>query len=161
MYFNVAVDGATHLWRERFPEGTPEQITTGPDEEEGLAVTADGKSLISSVGARTASVWIHDAAGERAVSAEGSASNPMLSSDGKRVYYLLKKNASAPAELWSTELPTGRSTLALPGVSMTEFDLSADGRMVVFTAGRGLEPSIFLAPLDRSAAPRKIVQGGR
>jgi serine/threonine protein kinase/Tol biopolymer transport system component len=160
MYFNAAVNGATHLWRQRFPDSAAEQITVGPGEEQGLAVAPDGKSLISSVGVRKISVWIHDASGERSVSAEGSASSPKISADGKRVYYLLRKNASGSPELWSTELATESSNPALPGVSMTEFDISPDSQTVVYTAGRGLEARIFLAPLDRSAPPRLVVRGG-
>ena len=38
MYFGVEVDGNHHLWRQRFPDGQPEQITSGPTEEEGVAV---------------------------------------------------------------------------------------------------------------------------
>jgi Tol biopolymer transport system component len=38
MYFNVEVDSSTHLWRQRVPDGIPEQITFGPTEEEGLAM---------------------------------------------------------------------------------------------------------------------------
>jgi hypothetical protein len=48
MYFNVGMDGGTHLWRQRSPDGSPEQITFGPTEEDGLAVMPDGKSLITS-----------------------------------------------------------------------------------------------------------------
>ena len=40
MYFSVAVDGARHLWRQRFPDGEPEQITFGSTDEDGVAVTA-------------------------------------------------------------------------------------------------------------------------
>jgi len=42
MYFDVDVDGARHLWRQRFPDGEPEQITHGPTEEQGIAVAPDG-----------------------------------------------------------------------------------------------------------------------
>ena len=52
MYFNAEINGANHIWRQRFPDGAPQQITMGPSEEQGLAVAPDGKSLISSVGVR-------------------------------------------------------------------------------------------------------------
>ena len=58
--------GSWHLWRQRLPDGTPEQITFGPTEEEGLAVAPDGRSLITSVGVRRSEIWIHDAGGDRA-----------------------------------------------------------------------------------------------
>jgi hypothetical protein len=50
MYFGVELEGNHHLWRQRFPKGEPEQITSGPTEEEGLALAPDGRSLITSIG---------------------------------------------------------------------------------------------------------------
>jgi len=125
-----------------------------------LAVAPDGRSLISSVGVHKSSVWIHDAAGDHPVSAEGSASWPKISADGKRVYYLLRKNALSQNELWSTERATGKSNPSLPGVSMIDFDLSPDGQQTAFTVQSGREVQIFLAPLDGSAPPRLVVRGG-
>ena len=71
MYFTATVEGRSHLWRQRFPEGSPEQITFGPTEEEGIAVEPTGRSLITSVGVHESAIWIHDAAGERPLSSEG------------------------------------------------------------------------------------------
>ncbi len=160
MYFNATVNGAAHLWRQRSPNAAAEQITFGPGEEQGLALAADGKSLISSVGVDKSSVWIHDAAGERPISLEGSAARPKVSADGKRVYYLLRKNTSAISELWSTDWVSGKSNPALPGVPMIDFDISADGQQVAFTAKSGRKEGIFIAPLDGSAPPRQIVPSG-
>ena len=49
---SLTVEGQSHLWRQRFPNGRPEQITFGPTEEEGLAVEPDGRSVITSIGSR-------------------------------------------------------------------------------------------------------------
>jgi hypothetical protein len=79
MYFSASAEGGAgldplhlygswHLWRQRFPNGAPEQITFGPTEEEGVAVAPDGRSLITSVGVRRSEIWIHDAQGDRALS---------------------------------------------------------------------------------------------
>jgi eukaryotic-like serine/threonine-protein kinase len=172
MYFNATTsagidilqNGAAHLWRQRFPDGKAEQITFGPSEEEGLAVAPDGKSLISSVGVSKSAVWMHDAAGDRPISQEGAASNPKVSADGKRVYYLLAKNPSTGSELWSAELASGKSNPSLPGVPMSDFEISNDGQQVAFTAvsssQAGREKQIFIAPLDGSAAPRVVWRGG-
>ena len=73
MYFGATVGGSSHLWRQKFPDGAPEQITFGPIEEEGIALAPDGRSLVTSVGTRRSAIWIHDAAGERAISSEGYA----------------------------------------------------------------------------------------
>jgi len=160
MYFNAAVNGATHLWRERSPDGAAEQITFGPGEEEGLAIGPDGKSLISSVGVRKNSVWLHDGSGERPISPEGSASDPRITADGKRVYYLLRKNGSNESGLWSTQLDSGKANPSLAGVSMVDFDISPDAQEVAFTSLTGKENLIFVAPLDASAPPRQVVRGG-
>ena len=42
MYFTAAVEGQSHIWRQHFPEGEPEQITFGPTEEDGVAVEPTG-----------------------------------------------------------------------------------------------------------------------
>ena len=79
MYFSAVVGGSAHIWRQKFPDGAPEQITFGPTEEEGIALAADGRSFVTSVGTRRSAIWIHDAAGERAVLSEGYALVPRLS----------------------------------------------------------------------------------
>ena len=73
MYFGARVAGSAHLWRQRFPDGKPEQMTFGPYEEEGVAVAPDGRSLVTSVGTRRSTIWLHDNTGERPVSSEGYA----------------------------------------------------------------------------------------
>src|SRR5262245_52608498 len=55
MYFSSNVGGAFHTWRQRFSDGQPEQITSGPSEEEGIAMAPDGRSFITAVGTRQSS----------------------------------------------------------------------------------------------------------
>jgi eukaryotic-like serine/threonine-protein kinase len=165
MYLNVKVAGSTHLWRQRWreraPQGDPEQITLGPTEEEGLAMAPDGKSLIASVGVQKSSVWTHDAAGNHAVSLEGSASAPWLSPDGKRLYYLLRKsNSSDVSDLWRRDLQSGKSDPVLTGQRIVDYDVSRDEAKVAFTVRVGGESQIFLAATDRSSPPRLVVKGG-
>ena len=117
MYFGAVVGGSSHLWRQRFPDGAPEQITFGPLEEEGIALAPDGRSLVTSVGMRRSAVWIHDAAGERAIVSEGYASAPRFSRDGTRVFYLFARDwwlaasgwITASADLRSVDLASGKS----------------------------------------------------
>ena len=52
LYLTVKTDDF-HIWRQRFPDGTPEQLTFGPTSQEGITMAPDGKSLITSVGSRT------------------------------------------------------------------------------------------------------------
>jgi len=175
MYFGVRVAGSSHLWRQKFPNGTPEQITFGPSEEEGIAVAPDGRSVVTSVGTRRSAIWIHDATGERAISSEGYALTPRLSRDGTRVFYLVARDLllsgavpgglaggwlPASAELRSVDLGSGKSDTVLPGVSMTDYDLSPDEKEVAFTTIESDgESTIWLASLDRRTPPRKIAVG--
>jgi len=166
MYFGAEVRGEQHLWRQRFPAGEPEQITFGPTEENGTAVAPDGRSLITSIGMQKSAVWIHDRRGERPVTSEGYVapmrvvpySSVRFSPDGKSVYYLLRRDSpSAPSELWRTNLESETGEPAMPGVSMADYDLSSDGREVIFSRQRPGEGSeIWWASLDRSVPPRRI-----
>jgi len=162
MYFSAEVDGSSHLWRQRFPDGTAEQLTFGPTEQDGVAVAPDGRSLITYVGLRQSEIWIHDASGDRQISSEGFALRPQLFWDSKHVYYLLKQNSAATAgELRSLDLNSGKTDRPLPGFSVKDYQVSRDERELAFTTSReNGELEIWLAPLDRSSPPQRIAQGG-
>ena len=169
MYFGAVVAGSSHIWRQRFPDGTPEQITFGPLEEEGVAVAPDGRSLVTSIGMRRSALWIHDAAGERAIVSEGYASAPRISRDGTRVFYLFVRDwwlappgwLPASADLRSVDLSTGKSDILLSGQAVTAYAMSRDEKDVAFTTTNADGASqIWLAPLDRSTPPRLIVESG-
>jgi serine/threonine protein kinase len=169
MYFSAVVGGSAHIWRQKFPDGVPEQITFGPTEEEGIALAADGRSFVTSVGTRRSAIWIRDAAGERAIVAEGYALVPRLSRDGTRVFYLLVRDrwlsargrVPASAELRSLDPKSGKSESVLSGVSVSDYEISRDEKEVAFTTTDGNGTSqIWLAALDRSTPPRQIAQGG-
>ncbi len=169
MYFGAVVGGSSHLWRQRFPDGAPEQITFGPLEEEGIAIAPDGQSLVTSVGMRRSAIWIHDAAGERAIVSEGYASAPRFSQDGTRVFYLLARDwwlaasgwIPASADLRSVDLASGKSDTVLSGQSVTVYVISRDEKEVAFTTmDSGGESQIWLASLDRRTPPRLIAKAG-
>jgi serine/threonine protein kinase len=168
MYFATIVGGASHLWRQRFPDGAPEQITFGPLEEEGIAVAPDGRSLVTSIGMRRSALWIHDAAGERAIVSEGYASAPRLSRDGTRVFYLFVRDwwlggswLSAAANLRSVDLATGKSDTLLSGQSVTAYAISRDEKEVAFsTTNVDGKSQVWLASLDRRTPPRVIADNG-
>ncbi|HXD20434.1 MAG TPA: protein kinase [Vicinamibacterales bacterium] len=169
MYFGARVGGSAHLWRQKFPDGAPEQITFGPIEEEGIALAPDGRSLVTSAGNRRSAIWIHDLAGERAISSEGYALDPRLSRDGTRVFYLVARDlvtvsggwVPSSAELRSVDLGSGETDSVLPGVSVSGYDISRDEKNIVFTTpGSGGESQIWLASLDRGTPPRQIARGG-
>jgi eukaryotic-like serine/threonine-protein kinase len=162
MYFGAEVEGSSHLWRQQFPNGRPQQITFGPTEEDGIAVAPDGHSLITSIGIHQSSIWIHAAAGDRQISSEGFASVPRLSADGKRVYYLSGQSSTASSsELRMVDVNSGKTDYFLPGFSITDYDISQDETKVVFAATRnGGESEIWMASLDRHSPPRQITRGG-
>lgn len=163
MYFTADDGTGFHIWRQRFPDGDAEQLTFGPTEQEGLAVTPDGRSVISAVGVSQSTVWIRDAGGERRMSLEGNAARPRFSPDGGTLYYLERRQGTVAGagsdqagELWRADVETGRLERALPGVAMELYELSNDGRRVVFTTRDGRTTTIWMAPLDRAEAPRAL-----
>ena len=160
MYFSSDSGGAFHTWRQRFPDGQPEQITSGPTEEEGLAMAPDGRSFITSVGMKQSSVKIHDASGDRQISVEGFATQPKFTPDGKGLVYRLQKGPSRPGELWMAQLDSRRNEPLLPGFPILDvqaYDISPDGRQVLVQTG-DIEGKLrlWLAPLDRRSPPRQI-----
>lgn len=160
MYFTATVRGQSHIWRQRFPEGEPEQITFGPTEEDGIAVEPEGHALITSVGVHESSIWIHDASGERSLSSEGEVvwwPSPVFTPDASVIYYLLKRRGSSGAELWRTVVDSDKSEAVFPGIPMTAFDLSPDGKRVVYTTQTSNgTTALWLARLDQTSPPTKL-----
>jgi serine/threonine protein kinase/Tol biopolymer transport system component len=175
MYFSSNSTGAFHLWRQRFPDGAPEQLTHGPTEEEGIAPDPDGRSVLTSVGTRHQSISVHDERGEREVSREGYAFVPTspnggtsqpLPGDGRSVFYLLRQGAvrlsgwgDRVGELWATDLETGRHRSILQGRQIVGYDVSRDGRQLVFAEldERGTS-HVWLTRLDRRDPPRRLAE---
>jgi len=172
MYLSAEVGGKFHIWRQRFPDGTPEQITSGVNEEEGIAVAPDGRSLITSVGTAESTVWVHDSGGDHQITSEGRAYFPepdgasgrrVFSPDAKRVYYVVDRRPQGPAsELWSAELGTGKSETVVSGPGLFGHDISADGRTVVYSlrAEDGTH-SLWLARVDHLVPPQQLTTKGK
>jgi Tol biopolymer transport system component len=163
VYLNSDAGGAFHIWRQRFSGGgassAPEQITSGPTEEEGISFAPDGRSLVTSVGIGQSDIWVHDSKGERQVSPEGYAYAPVFSPDDKDIYYLVAKSsrAFASGELWVTHLESGQSERLFPGFVLTSYDISRDGkRAALATMDSAGKSHLWLASLDRRFAPREI-----
>jgi Tol biopolymer transport system component len=160
MYVTADNGNGFHIWRQRFPDGTPEQVTSGVTEEEGIAFTPDGRSLVTSIGSRQSTVWIHDARGDRQITSEGFAFFPTISPDAKKVYYLVRAGGAQAflrGELWATDLTSGERRALLPGFKMSHYSISADGRRVLFVATdeQGHSP-VWLAALDARTPPVKV-----
>jgi Tol biopolymer transport system component len=163
MYVTSDAGGVHHIWRQRFPDGQPEQITFGPTAEEGIAMAPDGRSLVTAVALQNVTIWLHDANGERQISSlEGTAVTPRFTLDGQRLCYMIAKESPTPfvpqpAEVWVADLKSGRSESLAPGLLALSFDISADSQEVVMevTDGEG-KPRLWLVPFDRRSLPRQI-----
>jgi Tol biopolymer transport system component/tRNA A-37 threonylcarbamoyl transferase component Bud32 len=167
MYLTVDVGDGYHIWRQRFPGGKPEQVTSGTTQEDGIAMSPDGRSFVTSVGTVQSSVWLHDGKGERQLTFEGYSSfgtvgpaRSYFSADGRKLYYLVRQQAAREfedGELWVVDLDSKRSERLLPGFTTSQFDVSVDGKRVVFTVREtGGRIQIWLASLERRFPPRKI-----
>ncbi|HEV2287853.1 MAG TPA: protein kinase [Candidatus Acidoferrales bacterium] len=165
MYVSSDAGGRFHIWRQRFPDGQPEQVTSGVTEEEGIAVAPDGRSLITSVGLQQSTLWVRDSKGERQVSSEGYAAYPQSSPDGKRLYYLALRESTfdqlnvslLSGELWVADLETGQSQRLLPNFLVTGYSISHDGTEVVFSAKeKENRQHLWLASLALRFPPREF-----
>jgi len=171
MYFTSGASGAFHIWRQRFPQGRPEQVTSGPTEEEGMAMAQDGLSFITAVGSRQSSVWVHDRQATRQLSLEGFSFDPKFSPDGKRLFYRILSGAlptSDVSELRIVDLDSGRQQSLLPGTPVVgiprrTYDIAPDGqRLLVTTLDHQGKHRISLVSLASDSAPREIpnAEGG-
>lgn len=163
MYFSSNAGGAYHIWRQRYPDGAPEQMTFGPTEQEGTAITPDGKYMITSMGLQQASIWLQDGGGERKLTDEGYATQPAMAPQGSRMFYLVRTSASRgqeSGELWSVDLNSENRQRVLPGLVMANYSLSQDGRKVVFTSsGNEGGDGIWITDLERRSPPRLLIRG--
>ena len=56
---------------------------------------------------------------------------------------------------------SGKSEAVFPGISMFAYDVSPDGKQVVYaTAPRNAKSQLWLAALDRSSSPRQLSASG-
>jgi serine/threonine protein kinase len=164
MYFTSGASGAFHIWRRRFPDGSLEQVTSGPTEEEGIAIAADGHSFVTAVGSRQSSIWVHRENTTRQISLEGFSFDPEIAPDGKKLCYRILKGAlpsSDPSELRIVDLESGRNEpllqgLAIAGIPRHTYDISPDSRQLVVTIKRDGKKRLWLVPFDRQLRPSEI-----
>ena len=133
MYVTSNAGGVHHIWRQRFPDGEPEQVTSGPTEEQGIAMAPDGRSLVTAMAMQSLSIWLHDGKGERQISSlEGIAANPKFTADGKKLCYTIVREAPTafspqPGELWVADVESGRSQVLTPGMPVFDYDVVNGG----------------------------------
>jgi Tol biopolymer transport system component len=169
MYFGAEVAGHSHLWRQGYPTGSPEQITFGPTEEEGLTIAADGHSLITAIGLPRSAIWLHDDHGDKPLTSDGLAYSPRWSRDHRRVYFMVRPSPDSPAaELRSVEVASGKSQTLIPGLPVQEietpvvaypaFDISDDEEQVLYPSRQNGASTIMLTRLDHLAPPRELTR---
>jgi len=164
MYFAANPGGVKHIWRQRFPDGEAQQITFGPTEEEGIAISPDGRSFVTAVAVQNTTLWIHDAKGERQVALEGNGSNPKFTPDGKKLCYLIVKEATSkfawfrnPGELRTTDLESGRHESVVRGFEVRDYDISNDGKQLVLgVVDKENKARLWIAQMDRNRPPVQI-----
>ncbi len=159
MYVAANTGDGYHIWRQRFPNGTPEQVTLGANQEQGISFAPDGHSFVTSVGASESTLWLHEAKGDRQITSEGYAFLPTFSADGKTLYYLVRSHTNrgfVNGELWSVSLDAGHPMRLMPDFLMEQYNISADGKRIVFLTNDGGHSQLRVAPLDGSSAPRLL-----
>src|SRR5579864_9466810 len=163
VYLTANKNGQFHIWRQRFPDGDPEQLTFGPTTQEGIAMAPDGKSLITAVGSQDSTVWLHDNQGDHQISSEGNAIAPSLASDGKSLFYLMANGQTPGYELRVRDLTSDKTESLLPGYFIEAdyfirgYSVSHDGKQVAFVrSDQSGHPSIWVAPTNRRTSPVRI-----
>jgi Tol biopolymer transport system component len=160
MYFAADAGNGFHIWRQRFPNGTLEQVTSGATEEEGIEFDPDGRSFLTSIGIRQSTLWLHDSKGDRQVTSEGYAFLPSFSADNRKLFYLVREAGGRQAirgGLWTMDLASGERRRLLPDYFMEHYRVSGDGQRVLFVdATDSARSGVWLAQLDGRSAPRRI-----
>ena len=147
-----------HIWRQRFPDGAPQQLTFSPTSQVGIAMAPDGKSLITSVGSQDRTIWLHDKDGEHQISTEGDASVPSFSADGRKLYFLMDNGQTHGRELWVKDLASGRVDRVVPGYAMQDsYAVSRDEKQVAFVMNdKNGRSSLWIAPTSHRSSPVRI-----
>ena len=160
MYVSALTASDTHIWRQRFPDGTPEQVTFGAVTEEGIRFAPDGRSFVTSIGTSQSTLWIHDARGDRQITSEGFSFMPSISPDGRKLYYLVRAiglRSWNQGALWVADLETGQRQRLFADRQLLHYSLSGDGRRIVFITidEQGHSP-VWVASLNDPNAARQI-----
>jgi eukaryotic-like serine/threonine-protein kinase len=164
IYLNVNRGDGYHLWRQRFPGGAPQQITFGPTEQNGIAVSPDGRSIITAVGTDRESVWLHrPGEPDRQLSTQGNAFLPAISPSGREIFYLrvsgtVGDNNTTLGSLVQVDLQNFASETLFPDLLVRDFAISPDEKYAALnTVGSDGLPQIWIAPLNRRTAPRRMI----
>jgi hypothetical protein len=122
-------------------------------------MSSDGRWMYTSAGGADASIWLQNNNGQHRLSGEEAATTPpVISADGKRVFYLSQD------QLWAADLSSGRTVIPNRGVRIKETAFlprprlaptmfSPDGKSVVYTTGDG---TAWIAALNADTPPERL-----
>lgn len=115
------------------------------------------------MGLQQSSLWLNGAGGERQLTTERYVSQPSIDPSGRSLYYVSRTEASrgqTSGELWSVDLQSGRRQAVLPGMVVTNYSLSRDGRWLLFTsaAARGGD-GVWVVDAARETPPKRLARG--
>jgi len=135
MYFSTDAGNGVHTWRQRFPDGAPEQVTFGVTQEEGIHFDPDGRSFATSIGNTLSTVWLHDERGDRQMTSEGYAYLPSIAPDGKKLYYLDRGGAARnfmAGGVWEEDIGSGLRRRLMENFKKRRYVIYTDGQRVEF-----------------------------
>ena len=162
MYFSANTGSGVHIWRQRFPDGTPEQVTSGVTQEEGINSLPTGvPSSPRSARARAHCGSTTRAANGRSLRKATAIGRPSLPMPRSCITWCATggTETSSSGDLWVTDLESGQRQRLLPDFQMQHYTISSDGQRVVFTGvdEKGRTP-VWLASLNgrtgRGGSPR-------
>jgi dipeptidyl aminopeptidase/acylaminoacyl peptidase len=137
-------------------------VTFGAGTEEGIHFEPGGRSFVTSIGTSQSTLWVHDSRGDHQITSEGYGFMPSLSTDGKKLYYLVRSyglRSWNQGVLWVADLGTGQRQRLLPEFQIVHYSVAADGQRVVFVAvdEQGRTP-VWLASLNGAMQPRQLTK---
>ena len=162
MYFTANPRGAYHVWRQRFPDGEPEQVTAGPTEENGIAMAPDGSSILTAAGLQRSALWLRKGEVESRLTSQGSASlspEGPFSPDGTRLYFLSRSIAGSGTvpEIWVADLQSGQTQSVLRVPDISRYLVTPSGKAIVYTARTSAGGSqLWVASTERRFPPRQV-----
>ena len=125
VYLSVGINNEFHIWRQRFPDGEPEQVTSGPTQQEGVAMSPGGEFFITSAGTVSSTVWFGSGGDERQVTFQGEAGSPILTNDPDTMFYVERKTGSG-GQIMRMKLADQTSESVLPGFELAAVDVEFD-----------------------------------
>ena len=161
MYFSANTGSGYHIWRQRFPDGAPEQVTSGVDARRGNRIRSR-RPLLRHFDRHEPEHGVVPRLARRSADHFGRVRSSSVRSLPMARSCITccapeEHGAIVSGELWVADLESGQRQRLLPDFLMQHYAISADGQRVVFVAAddAGRSP-VWLAALDGRSAPRQV-----